>query len=795
MAGLLYWDLKDEGVRHRLLLPLFYASRDGDRRFFFSLPLVLGYRRPGESWTVAGPFFRARNESITRTALFPLYWQQTRTDGGRVTSLPPFLFYDYRSRDRSRVDQATLVGWRRVRPGRRSGMFLSYGWSTEPDRSFRTLFPLYWRLRAPRDRLDVWGPFYRTASITDAASDATPTTRAGLFPLAGWGTGPDRRQSHLLPLYVYSRAPDRRTFLTIPVSSWRRADGRGGHLGPYFRWRDPDLSLDGVFPLWFRRASTDGFDHRFQVLNFYRRRENDDLFHTLFPVYGSWRTPEETRFLSWGVYARTKPLPEGPSESAGWAYLYGWKNGDDGATTRVFFPLYWHFWRPPDWRLDLFFPFYARYRDGDSVLTVVPPVARFESPDRRLWSFLFFYWRNEDRERSRTSVSLFPLFHRSWSADRGLFFSPVAWSRRSPSSREGLLPPYYWYHSREKDRKILFPLWWSLHTPEAGWDVWGLYYRWRRGDDGARGLFPLWGRHRRGDRHGSYLMPFYWSSSDGRGDGDWALPALLTVGSYHQRGTPEAASQGQYLLLGNWSSGPGRREHGFFPLYQSVRREDFANFWAPRVVALAAYERRGNLRRGLVFPYFWSRRPAVDWDFLFPLVYRSRNYDVSTGTSPVRGAVSGGARMIFPLYWSGGNAFRRYRAVLPLGGYYQEGERRTTVAPLYVRHDGKAGGLFRTFFPFYWRVKSVPVDGRSKDVRVWGPWYTVQETGARGGRRTVGLAPLFARSSGGTGDHYFEILGGLFARDVQGGRRRFRFLYLFQTTPRPWGTGKNGEIR
>jgi hypothetical protein len=35
---------------------------------------------------------------------------------------------------------------------------------------------------------------------------------------------------------------------------------------------------------------------------------------------------------------------------------------------------------------------------------------------------------------------------------------------------------------------------------------------------------------------------------------------------------------------------------------------------------------------------------------------------------------------------------------------------------------------------------------------------------------------------------YFDVLGGLYARDARGGRVRHRFLYIFSTAPR-WNTG------
>jgi hypothetical protein len=76
-------------------------------------------------------------------------------------------------------------------------------------------------------------------------------------------------------------------------------------------------------------------------------------------------------------------------------------------------------------------------------------------------------------------------------------------------------------------------------------------------------------------------------------------------------------------------------------------------------------------------------------------------------------------------------------------------------------------------------LKTRPYD--EKDIVVLGPWYRVDSRKAERRSRTVGLAPFFAYTRAGENDRYLEFLGGLFARDVQDGRRRFRLFYVFHT--------------
>ena len=150
---------------------------------------------------------------------------------------------------------------------------------------------------------------------------------------------------------------------------------------------------------------------------------------------------------------------------------------------------------------------------------------------------------------------------------------------------------------------------------------------------------------------GGYLLPFYWYDIDGKGNGTWIIPPILGFVTKDGAGTENETFNMQYLVLGNVRKRKDSLEHGFFPLYQYTRHKDYLNWWAPRMIALAAYKRDGAERRGVVVPYFWWRTPEADRDFLFPFYYRSHRYAVETssGAAPRRGELIGGATTLFPL--------------------------------------------------------------------------------------------------------------------------------------------------
>lgn len=795
MVSLLYWDWRQGTSSQRLLLPVFYRWQEADRRLWVSLPCLASYHRSGEQWFWAGPYYRGKNDQWVRTLGLPLYWQKSRVGGGRVTAFWPFLFYDYRNAARTKIDQVYLLGARRVRGSVDQGMVLNYVWARDAGQEFRTLFPILWHRRTPERTLDVWGPVYRRHDRPSAVANETNAVEqihTGFFPLVGWGGTPLSgaiRSSYLFPFYHYSRSPSSRGLLTLPASRWVEGDRRSGHALLYFYDHDPAHRLDGFFPLATLSRSDQGSRRSVQLLTFFDRQAGDDRFQTLFPLYGYWRDLRGSRFLTWGLYRShrerrdTLGHPVGDDES-GWALLYYWRAKSEGDRTRVLFPLYWHR-KSSKKRLDLVLPLYGHYRDGDFTTTAALPFLHTRQGDRALWSVMYLYWH--DRTPDQTRQMLFPFFYGERGTNRQTLLTPLLWTRSSPLSREGAWPLGYWYQSAEKSRRLVLPLYWHDRAPDRSLTIVAPYYRSQKSVGRSEGFFPLWGRFRSEWERGHYLTPLYWVRGDEKGNGTLVVPPLLGYGVQRGRGTPRESRDLRYLLFGHVTTRDKILSHGFFPLYRYDEEGEFNNFWAPRMLPLIAWKNRGALHQGIVFPYAWKRSPAVDWNLLFPLWYGERRYAVDGGSRPVGGVPTERTRVLFPVLWSGQSASRSYRTVIPLYADFQKGPSRLkVVTPLFWSSNATAGGKFRLLFPLYWRVVSTAQgEAPAKDISVYGLWYRV--TAERDGwrSRTTGLAPFYSQTAAGNDDRYFEILGGLFARDSRGGRRRFKFLWVFATRPRP----------
>jgi len=766
-----------EGRAVRLPPLLWYERDPAEDRRFLMVSLLYWDMAQGRSYQrlFVPFFFRFKNDAAAQTYLPPLYLQRTTLSGGRVTTALPILLYDYRNRDRSRIDQAFPLGFRRVRGDARKGWLLNYGWSVSPDRRSHALVPLFWRDRSPGRAFDLWGPFYRVAV---GGRDDVPERRyAGVFPL--WGAGgttasPSVRSSFLIPFYYHERAPGRSVLLTLPASRAALGERRWGHIGLYYRARGPRRRTDGIFPLWSRTATTDGAERGLQLLNFIDQRRSDRRFQTVFPLYGHWANADGSRFLSW-LYCRRRAVrrdadgrPAG-EDIRGWSLLYTWARRPGGDSTDVAFPVYWRYRRPGRWSLDLAFPLFGRYRDPHTTITAGLPFLHARSDEQETWSFLYLYWRDRQKERRRDV--LFPLAFYDRSPGKRNFVSPLFWTRRGPLSREGAWPLGHWYKSAEKSRRLVLPLYYNAAAANRRLTIFGPYYRVARTSLDGWGVFPLWG---------------------------WTRPHPGSPGASPPRREPPVPRDDfdlNFLLLGHVARHGDERTHGFYPLYRSVRRGDFKNFWAPRGLPLVAWRREERRRDGWVFPFAWHRSPERAWELFLPLWYGSRQSQPVAGASAERGKTKESTQVLFPLYWRGRSPERRYTTLFPLYAEGRDSQSRYRVAaPLWWSFDTPRGGAFRLFFPLYWRATFSGEGKDNKVVRVYGPWYSVVTQKGDASERTVGLAPLFSKTAGVPGEGEFDVLGGLFARETHGHARRFRWLWLFTTRPRPGNPARSESI-
>ena len=90
----------------------------------------------------------------------PLYMRYTSGSGNRWTMVTPF-YWQVIGRDKEFRLLFPLARHSLDRPAQTSsGHVLNWVWGSDPERSYRVLFPLYWNFRSDDSETSLYGPLY-----------------------------------------------------------------------------------------------------------------------------------------------------------------------------------------------------------------------------------------------------------------------------------------------------------------------------------------------------------------------------------------------------------------------------------------------------------------------------------------------------------------------------------------------------------------------------------------------------------------------------------------------------------
>lgn len=453
-----YFDVSNKvtGERTRLFGPWFHLdSPKGHARILF--PLFGRYWDDREQGTWAFPtYFRRRtNDGYALDTLVPLFWRSTspqhstwvvgpfynRTTtasapGGesRVAGLAPLLFYArnsqrsfllglplfYRQADyKAGTSYLTVLGLfhHTTRPeGQRTVVFPLW-WSgrnqgrvdgMSQDRTYKVLFPLFWRFTDARQDSEqtLAGPFYW--------SRFGKYRLRGIMPVA-WYSRDDENQlaSHaVLPFFYEKHGPAQQTVLTL-LFGWKTAPDRTWwYAGPIFRRDSMESTFTMVFPLWFSHFN-----------------KNTETRTRLVPPLLHFSREQPDRSLS------------------AWALLF-WRGRSISGTTTLLLPLFYDVHRFHQSRLTLGLPLFLRYANlaEKSAYTFAPLFYRRSSPDSSTTVAFPLYWDFSSVEK-RTTLAL-PFYVRA---------------RRPTYTAHFVFPNVYYRSGQGTDagtsRLFVFPLW------------------------------------------------------------------------------------------------------------------------------------------------------------------------------------------------------------------------------------------------------------------------------------------------------------------------------------------------
>ncbi|MDP6524735.1 MAG: hypothetical protein QGH15_10985 [Kiritimatiellia bacterium] len=589
-----------------LLLPVYFASADGDRKVRASLlgfssqegsnmgwmlfPLLSGGKKGkdgGEAWMLGPVAHASWGDQKGQHHVFPFYLKSEKPEGSMFLSLP------WSSSERASGESwqfSPLVYFKTKDSDGETLLTPLYarGSSASKESDWQTVLPLYYR------RTDPDGELFTT--LLGGVRKGPDGKRWMIYPLLSWGNRKDENREfwafapmvhakwdaetsshHVLPLYYWNG--EKETLVSPLLSKWEGKSGKKNTLIP------PALTMvssdEDTKEIWSAAGLVHlgwGEDIRSQhVLPiFYNNRETGTFVS---PVAARWRTDEGREVsvvppaLSWLIGGeKRKDLWMG----GGLAHL-SW--GEERGAQHVF-PV---FYENPNTGT-MVTPLIAKWKDENKDYTVFPPLLSGYWEDGTTFSIaalLGLFQNRTNRKSGKSSGHMLPFYLYDedevfytplfgWNKDKrdGFFYplTPLAGVRTGERYSGGWLFPFY-SHRRDKktgSRKDTF--------------LWGGY-----SSDGKTSrcqMFPLFGYRNMGDIDKADRDVTGFSQ---HGKRFWCLPACWYQNTLNSFGKGALKEGTVHMRI---------KKHGFFPLWshKSRRNEDGAEEFVSGSVLLKLFD-------------------------------------------------------------------------------------------------------------------------------------------------------------------------------------------------------------
>jgi hypothetical protein len=722
-------DQGDNHSRSGSFLWLYWFGRKSDGRAHdVVLPLVWSFRSATSNTTVIPPFVHLRRPTYGFTTLFPLYWagsdpkagtawklllpvfissskeegrqfswfsplggySRNDAEGSRTFGLwlPPMLFLRDTERE---LDMVLGLYWRHkdVRNGASFTLLGPFYRSSDPQGSTTTLFPLFWyfydaptqatahsffplyfRRSAPDETLTAGGVFPLWAYYRSFREGGYST---GLFPLAFFGSRPQRGHGVIFPLFWHFRERQESTTVAIPF---------------LLRFAN-ELSTTAVVP---------------PLLYYYARQTHsvgkgtvEDRTHIQMPFF--WHFADGRSGITTTV---VPPLyyKTGNEKYPGWSaglFPLLWAANWPDRSHFALAPLIWHF------RDD---------KTDTSTTLVVNYFHRSRGAETTDAFFPLLYYRRGARPggSDETSFTLLPFAHYKRTQDRRLLVTLLGGSLRSPQRKVGLIPPYFWYESPSLAVSGVPLLYLDLYrkpTADSAGErtrIFGPYVATDSPGASARVLFPLVARYHDQDETGTWVFPTYFRR---RMNDGYKVDSFLPLFWYSRSPQHTSTVVGPFFRRTGQSAEGDRSSAGLVPLFVYSRNPERRLTVTPLFYDRYNYkERTGRLYAALLFyrstspkghntvgfPLYWAARTGPNSHAVFfPLLWHFAD-DTDQSSSTLAG----------PFYWSHQGDKQRTRGILPLAWYSRDEEKGTAshaLVPLFYEKHGRSESKLLTL-PF-----------------------------------------------------------------------------------------------
>jgi len=510
-----FWLGGEREDRRYDVLPALLAGRvrDGDDVTTLALPWVWDFAGKDRRTTVVGPVYHHSDPTGADTGLLPLYLGGHHGDRS-YDVVPPALFF-HAAREGGATTVALPWLWR----------------SSDGDSSTTVAGPVYHHEDASGSDsgilpLGVWGehgengylvlPGLLTARFTRPGGSTYATlplfwrstdqdsTNTGVLPFWFGGEDKDGRYDVIPPLLAWrTTAKDRSDLVALPwLWSFDRGDSKTTVAGPYYHHTEPGSSMTGIVPLWFSgtdEAQESRYDALPALLTWHGSSPGRSTFASV-PLL-TYHHEEEgvSKTLAANTWVSLRP--------DGWSFAFAplvWAGGDAEESHFVGFPLLW----------------------------------KFSSPGSERLAFLPFFDWAENAERTHLVSPVF--FHSEDHQDDG--------------SATVVLGLGWWLHEKQRDERVIFPVWWDFEDRDAGTELrtaFPIYWSWRRGTETTSVLLnTAWtsGETEKGAAWSVHVFPLADVSSDEPSHLHWQV--LGGLFGHESRG--DAA---RWRLLWQWTDG------------------------------------------------------------------------------------------------------------------------------------------------------------------------------------------------------------------------------------------------
>jgi hypothetical protein len=250
--------------QERLLLPLFWYSRDGAKSTTKFFPLLWAGRTETSSYQVVFPVFWRFTDSKAETAttiVGPIFWSQNKTD--RTRGLLPLFWYSRDSATGAGSTALMPLYYENHGPGRKTVMTPLFGYKRSPESNFTYAGPV----------LPLW--VKHTNLRTETETQVMP------------------------PLLYFSRTRPEGSLRTFLALFWRRQDVTSSTtlaLPIVFDVHDYNVSRTTmIVPLFLRHADYIQGSVQWVAPLFYRRTSPTASTTVLFPLFWDWKTAPDHR--------------------------------------------------------------------------------------------------------------------------------------------------------------------------------------------------------------------------------------------------------------------------------------------------------------------------------------------------------------------------------------------------------------------------------------------------------------------------------------------------------------------